>query len=69
MDFNFNHFTITDNDAAKALQHYIARSTRSAFIERTIVTGLFYICGKLIVARHREIVKLKIEAENFKKGD
>lgn len=69
MDFNFNHFTITDSDAAKALQHYIARNTRSAFIERSLVTGLFYICGKLIVAQHREIVKLKKEAENFKKGD
>lgn len=69
MDFNFNHFTITDTDAARALQHYISRSTRSAFIERSIVTGLFYICGRLIIAQHREIVKLKKEAENLKKGD
>ena len=35
MNFNFNHFAVTDADAAKALKKYIVRSDRNATIEST----------------------------------
>ena len=69
MNFNFNHFAVTDADAAKALKKYIVRSDRNATIERCVMAGLFYICGRVIVAQYNEIVKLRKEAENKQKGD
>lgn len=69
MNFNFNHFTVTDEKAAKALRKYLVRSDRAIMIERGVMAVLFYICGKVMLAEYDEIVKLKAQVKDSKKGD
>lgn len=69
MNFNFNHFSVNDPESAKILKKYLAKRDRATFIERVVLSGLFYICGKVIIAQYEEIQKLKEDAKKADKGD
>ena len=69
MNFNLNHFTITDETAAKALRDYLIRNNRAVNIERAFLIGMLWVCGRVIFAQHNEIIKLRKETENSEKGD
>ena len=69
MNFNFNHFSVNDPESAKVLKKYFAKRDRVKTVERIVLSGLFYICGKVIISQYEEIQKLKEDAKKTQKGD
>lgn len=69
MNIYFSSVKLSDEAVEKALRKCVAKGDSLALADKIIAAGLLWICGKVIFAQHKEIVQLRKEIENSKKGE